>query len=289
MLLYTYLGCYLLTDAQLDDRLAQLDRPREGGRPGNDSGSPDAEDTGDSNHPGDSGDSGDDDDSGGGGDSTDTGDSATPDEGCWALFFDDPTDFATVRGPKNVTKADAWTVEAWVYYESNDGSIFQKWGYNVEDRQLRIAGDLAVGAIATSSADAGEVYSSTAIERNEWTHLAMQWIGSSGAIELWVNGDKHDVDSPGGTPLDANADIVLGYINRELEVDAIGGAIADVRLSNNARYEKAFVPEAELVPDAATMGLWKFDEGDGAYALDTSVNKQDAQITGATWAKRPCR
>jgi len=42
-------------------------------------------------------------------------------------------------------------------------------------------------------------------------------------------------------------------------------------------------PTSEFVPDAATRGLWHFNEGTGTIAHDTSANGLNGTVTGAAW------
>ncbi len=60
------------------------------------------------------------------------------------------------------------------------------------------------------------------------------------------------------------------------------GMIHAARVSKTARYSEKFVP-TELVSDADTLALYKFDEGSSDVLKDTSGNGHDGKIIGATW------
>jgi serine/threonine protein kinase/formylglycine-generating enzyme required for sulfatase activity len=62
------------------------------------------------------------------------------------------------------------------------------------------------------------------------------------------------------------------------------GIIHKVRLSSTARYAKEFVPAADFEPDPQTEGLYRFDEGTGPVARDSSGHQRHAKIIGGSWA-----
>ena len=286
-----FLGCYFISGDELSERLGMGDG--SGSSPHDSAG--DSAETGTPDH---TGETGVEVDSGDSSEPVETGDSTIPPDsgetgeepGCWAMVFDDTTDYALVSQPKGVTSDDAWTVEMWSYYETTYGSMFQKWKFGAEDRQVRVnEEDYGVAAIVTESGNGDTLYSTTEIMRNEWTHYALQWDGAGGQSEFWVNGVMQSAQVPGGAPLDGEGDIVFGYLNRGDILTAFGGALADVRMSNVRRYSKTFAPTGNLAADANTLALWKFDEGSGATAADQGSRHQDATLYGAVWGKRPCR
>jgi tRNA A-37 threonylcarbamoyl transferase component Bud32 len=61
------------------------------------------------------------------------------------------------------------------------------------------------------------------------------------------------------------------------------GRIEEVRVSSCARYDKNFTPAKRFEPDADTLALYHFDEGQGAILKDSSGNGHHGQITGAKW------
>ena len=61
------------------------------------------------------------------------------------------------------------------------------------------------------------------------------------------------------------------------------GTIDEVRVSKIARYSKNFTPAKRFETDKDTMALYHCDEGAGKTLTDSSVNKRNGKITGATW------
>jgi hypothetical protein len=57
------------------------------------------------------------------------------------------------------------------------------------------------------------------------------------------------------------------------------GTIDEVRISNLIRYTSDFEPsDAPFSPDANTVGLWHFDEGQGQVASDVSSSGNDGTL-----------
>ncbi len=222
---------------------------------------------------------------------TDSGDTDTAIDtgvGCVALVFDDGTDSVTVPSPDNVVTESKWTVEAWIYYEGTPGAIFQKWMYALEDRQLQITTDGFYGAIYMTS-ETPSVYGVAPVPEDTWTHIAMVLNGSE--LMLFQDGSLASLSGAGsstGAGI-STGDVVLGFLDRGDDIDAMGGAIADLRLSDNARYTRPFTPATRLVSDVNTLALWALNEGSGERAADTSIHGNDGVIAGATWGERPCR
>lgn len=65
------------------------------------------------------------------------------------------------------------------------------------------------------------------------------------------------------------------------------GIVDQVRVSNTARYAANFTPAAQLSADAATLALYRFDEGSGDVLHDSSGKNHHGKITGARWVAIP--
>jgi hypothetical protein len=63
------------------------------------------------------------------------------------------------------------------------------------------------------------------------------------------------------------------------------GTIDEVRVSKIARYSKNFTPAKRFEPDKDTMALYHCDEGSGNALTDSSLNKRNGKIAGATWVQ----
>lgn len=59
--------------------------------------------------------------------------------------------------------------------------------------------------------------------------------------------------------------------------------IDEVRFSKTARYSGEFKPQVRFEPDADTLALFHFDEGQGGLLTDSSGNGHHGKIVGAKW------
>ncbi len=127
---------------------------------------------------------------------------------------------------------------------------------------------------------------------DQWHHLAVQRRRSDGHLWLYVDGQlESDVDGPDGDvsyPDDAvpcpnccgggdcdfsDPFLVIGAEKHDAGVSfpSFNGSIDEVRLSNSLRYAGAFaLPSGPFVPDANTVALYRFDEGNGDVVSDSS-------------------
>jgi WD40 repeat protein/serine/threonine protein kinase len=121
-----------------------------------------------------------------------------------------------------------------------------------------------------------------------WVHVAASW--SQGACRLFVNGKliEEQVDFKFGFSAD-----LVSAIGRYPAVEP-GPAlppteaflnICQVRIANDARFTKEFVPNRRFEADAGTVALYRFDEGEGDKLTDSSGNNLHCKIVGAKWVK----
>jgi len=68
-------------------------------------------------------------------------------------------------------------------------------------------------------------------------------------------------------------------------VDFFQGTFHQIRVSKRARYDRDFTPSRRFEPDADTLILYHFDEGEGTVLTDSSGNGHHGQIVGAKWVK----
>jgi hypothetical protein len=114
-----------------------------------------------------------------------------------------------------------------------------------------------------------------------WHHWAMTC--SAGVATSWVDGVSVGTTTcydPGNM---STATMYLGA-GEDGGPYRLTGRIAEVRVSNIARYTAAFTPQTRFVSDANTMMLLHFDEGTGTTAFDSSGNNNNGTLNGAvTW------
>ncbi len=120
----------------------------------------------------------------------------------------------------------------------------------------------------------------------ERVHVAGVWDGEE--MQVFINGEMLEA-VPQGYPLQPTSrGLLLGGGTPEhfLSNDSnrfFNGMIHQVRVSNFARYSAPFTPEAVMKPDMGTTGLYLLNEGSGTEVQDSSGNRRNGTIHGATW------
>jgi serine/threonine protein kinase len=140
------------------------------------------------------------------------------------------------------------------------------------------------GWFGSSYVDASE---KKPVPRQRLVHLAGVYDGKS-ELRFYVDGElqsrtpvkaKSYKASPMPFTLGANPDFGGRYSDRFL------GRIHKVRLSKAARYDKDFTPAKRFEPDADTVALYQFEEGQGDVLNDSTGNGHHGKIVGAKWVK----
>ncbi|HEX4148014.1 MAG TPA: LamG-like jellyroll fold domain-containing protein, partial [Pirellulales bacterium] len=123
------------------------------------------------------------------------------------------------------------------------------------------------------------------IELDRRVHLAGVLDARSKAISLYVDG-KLAGSSPITSPLqDAPLPCRLGTSGPRADFAPLDATIDEVRITEGARYEKDFIPQSRLEPDAQTWALYHCDEGQGDVLVDSSGQNHHGKIIGASWVR----
>jgi hypothetical protein len=128
----------------------------------------------------------------------------------------------------------------------------------------------------------GTACGSTNLASSTWRHVAVTRRASDGALQIWVDGVLD------GSGFGASGDVSYRddrATNRFYDPTLVWGAekhgysgysgftglVDEVRMSNVRRYTVAFTrPTQPFVADAATVALYRLDEGAGTIASDSS-------------------
>jgi hypothetical protein len=110
------------------------------------------------------------------------------------------------------------------------------------------------------------------LQAGQWYHVAATY--ENGSVRIFLNGvpsTATNVDT-----LTQGPALTIGGFDYYPFFD---GTIDEVRISNVVRYTSDFVPATEpFSPDASTLGLWHFDEGEGQSASDVSPSANHATL-----------
>jgi len=185
--------------------------------------------------------------------------------GC-ALHFDGINDYISIPSSPTLLPQNEIKLEAWVKRDSNaDGSIISKNGpYYLGIVNNKIDGRLYINGWHFVSG-------TTNLLLDQWYHLAMTYNGSE--IKLFVNGVE-DVSAA-----------VNGSIANIGSILTIGWGEPGVNFFFNGTIDEVLIDNSSTTPTTVgTVGYWKFDEGYGNLAYDSSgFNNTGTLQNGASW------
>jgi len=233
-----------------------------------------------------------------------------------ALYFHGPYDRVEIPSSPLLDLPQDFAIEAWLLVKSYAGGhgVLNRWVPNEGDieltfgtpeplsqHQLQTVEQVPSHVLASwghvQAANWITVVAPSLPSLGTWHHVASSYGG--GSFRLYVDGSlvgSMNATAPVENP---QSTLYLGATARyQYSFDPaqgtrywppIDGFIAEVRLSSTNRYTADFTPEPRLSVDEWTLGLWHLNEGDGSVAADSSPNKLDGAITGATWTAAPLR
>jgi hypothetical protein len=200
-----------------------------------------------------------------------------------ALSFDGANDYVEVPDHANLRIPVNLTIEAWIKPTAIPGGYDGVAGKHNYEIGVRPAG-AGVQAIFAFSRNFGSwiEIASGELALGQWHHVAGTYDGSN--MRLFVNGARVASSVTSGQ-IDQLPD-TFRVGSTELSGDYFQGLIDEVRVSNSIRYVGNFIPAQQpFTADAATRGLWHFDEGQGSATADASGNGHNGSLSGgATWA-----
>lgn len=130
----------------------------------------------------------------------------------------------------------------------------------------------------------------TAPTSEKSTHLAATWDGQH--TELFVNGKRIAAQPQDYKLAPTSGGLYIGGVLRERLPEAereagrfFAGVVDEVHISKGVRYRDDYEPAARHEPDANTLALYHFDEGEGSVLKDSSGNGHHGTIRGATWVR----
>jgi hypothetical protein len=193
-----------------------------------------------------------------------------------ALSFNGSSQYVSIPSAEHLQPTEAITAAAWIHgdaWGSGDSvdAIIRKGEGNPNNYQLAVA-DGRVALILDGS-DSGGVRGNTPLSTGRWYHVAATWDGAQ--VRIYVDG-KLD-NTPASHTSDLNVDSRPLYLGGRPSSDQFDGVIYDARL-----YNRALSP-AEIAELAGLAGHWKFNEGSGTAAADSSGAGQPATLDGANW------
>ena len=206
-----------------------------------------------------------------------------------ALSFDGVDDF--VRVLRNVQ--DDFTLEAWMTtVTSRSGSNFYD-GLGVIYADVPgsasdfgtsiVSGKLAFGTVDNT------ILSTTTVTGGAWVHMAAVRIRSTGTMRVVINGVEEKTTTGNSTAaLSAPANIDIG--GNTIDNRYFKGKLDEVRVWNVARTtaEIGATMRVRLTgTEIGLVGYWRFDEGAGTVAVDSSSTANQGALGNGVAASRP--
>lgn len=150
--------------------------------------------------------------------------------------------------------------------------------YGVSLMQGRLAFGVSVGSTGATAC------SSQIAADGRWRHVALSRDSDSGLLRIHIDGQL-DVATPGPTgnlayrsgrptPWAWDPFLVLGAEKHDAgpAYPSYAGWLGELRLSAGLRYGASYIPpQAPLPADAATLALYRFDEGQGSVLGDSAA------------------
>jgi hypothetical protein len=195
--------------------------------------------------------------------------------GAWgtALSFDGTDDYATI--PANAARLPygnaARSVEAWVYARSTswveDVNTVFEYGTNATRRAFAI--DFHTYPSVQFFTWGDDLIVDSSSPREGWMHLAMTY--GAGTLRAYVNGVERG--SRAISALDTSESPMNVGRSALVPDDHFDGVIDELRVWSTARTAdeiRSNMYRALSGSESGLVGYWKFDEGTGTTAADTS-------------------
>jgi hypothetical protein len=198
--------------------------------------------------------------------------------GMGVFDFNGSSHVFTVSNTSDFQPTTMLSISAWIKGDawgsgSNANAILRKGDANPNNYALQIS-DGRVELLLDGS-DTSGIRGNTVLNTGQWYFVAATWDGTTGKI--YVNGV---LDNSPGTAKAApiGTDTRPVYLGGRAGGDYFDGMIRDIRLYNRP------LTAAELVQGAGIVGWWKFAEGSGTSAADSSGLGNNATLAAsATW------
>jgi hypothetical protein len=217
----------------------------------------------------------------------------------YVLEFDGVDDYAEVPDHPSLSAiGGAFTVEYWMNvgeYPFQSREILGKWGPGGSSDDEYDMDFLRTGRIRMSISGSTGGYAaiqSNPISPYTWTHVAGVFDSTSASLKLFINGTLEANITPSTVRLDRDTDrhFRMGTYDFYFYSN-FKGQLDEVRVWNVARTQaeiQANIPRELRGTEPGLVGYWKFDEGSGDTAYDSSPNNNDGILHGGvTWIASP--
>jgi hypothetical protein len=196
--------------------------------------------------------------------------------GTGVLNFNGTSQYVAVSNAAHLQPTAALTIAGWIQGDAwgagtDADAILRKGDANPNNYGLQIS-DGRIELLLDGN-DGSGIRGNTVLKTGEWYHVAATWDGAY--ARLYLNGVLDNTPTARAAPIASDTRSL--YIGGRLGADYFDGRIQEVVL-----YNRALTP-SEIVRTAGLAGVWRFSEGAGATASDSSGVGNNASLNGATW------
>jgi hypothetical protein len=223
-------------------------------------------------------------------------------DGNYVLQFDGTDNVAVDDADDiNTTPQDRRTIEAWFKAENKGLTdrrqvIYEEGGRTDGFNVYVYDGALYVGAWSESNGWNGTWLETTAIQDDQWHHVALTFDASSGDLRGYLDGVEFGVADAPAVVSAHSSDIGIGAVRENTKFDGsgdysgdgdgFGGAIDEVHIWNRARSASAVEGDRFRRLSGSETDLvayWPFDEGGGDTTADATNRGHEGTLNGPDW------
>jgi hypothetical protein len=211
-----------------------------------------------------------------------------------ALNFNGSSAYVNLGNPSSLSTSGSVTVSAWVNLANTSGikTIAGRWGLPSSQHSYKIASIGGKFYMDVSGSGSGDNYlqTNTTLAVGRWYHVVgVYTAGVSPTLNVYVNGVLDNGVMTGSVPSSLYVGSSAVEIGRD-STNLFNGSIDDVRVYNRAlsaaevqALYNTGAAQARIADRNGLIGQWKFDEGSGTAAADSSNQGNNGTITNGAW------
>ncbi len=212
-------------------------------------------------------------------------------ENIYSLALNGSDEYVDVDNSANDVESNLGTVSAWVKLNSTNstGVIFQARADSSNYINVYYHNGTSEGRIAYRAGGSTKTAVFTdAIENDgKWHHIAATWNVSADEIKIYLDGTLKDTTTGLGTFSGSIATCDIGQNTQNGSY--FNGNIAQVAVfTQEISISRLFVAKRQplnLIGITGLVGYWKFDEGSGTVASDSSMTGNAGELINTpTWS-----
>jgi hypothetical protein len=190
-----------------------------------------------------------------------------------------------------ITNSAQMTISGWIHPRNTDvgwPDLDAFFGIRNENNAdfyiLQLGGYKLEGRLRTDSGVFTIVTDPNAISPDTWHHVALVYDGST--IMLYIDGIPTNSAEANGQIPDPSVSFYIGSLMYSVWMFDLNGLMDEVRIWDRALYAEEIQEymNFDVTGYENLVGYWKFNEGSGTIAYDSSEEGNDGMIYGATWS-----